>query len=228
MPIQNKTNPVVDWQRVDTVLLDMDGTILDLHFDNQFWTAHLPQRYAELHGLELEESHRQLAPVFSENAGQLTWYCTDFWSNHTGLNVAGLKREIAELIGPLPGAVDFLDVVRNSGRRLWLVTNAHRDSVNLKLERTGLGHYFEHIISSHDFGFAKEDPNFWPALQQDFPFDYAGAIFVDDSPAVVANAVASGLGQVVALSHPDSRDSVREHSHITVARRLADISPANA
>ena len=223
--MNNDSLPLVDWPRVDTVLLDMDGTILDLHFDNQFWTQHLPQRYAEHHALDIDESNRRLAPVFSENAGSLNWYCTDYWSELTGLDVIALKREISNLIGPLPGAAHFLDAVRASGRAMWLVTNAHPDSVRLKLELTGLGHYFEHILTSHDFGYAKEQPEFWPALAAVHPFEFERALFVDDSPAVVANAAASGIGQVVALSHPDSRDSVREHEHALVAQRLVDCSP---
>ena len=37
---------MIDWEHIDTVLLDMDGTLLDLHFDNYFWTQHLPGVYA--------------------------------------------------------------------------------------------------------------------------------------------------------------------------------------
>ena len=42
---------MLDWSRIDTVLLDMDGTLLDLNFDNYFWQKHLPLRYAEARGL---------------------------------------------------------------------------------------------------------------------------------------------------------------------------------
>lgn len=216
---------LVDWRHIDTVMLDMDGTLLDLHFDNEFWSRHLPLRYAQLHQLKLEESHRRLAPVFSEHAGHLNWYCTNFWSEITGLDIMTLKREIADLIGPLPGAKAFLDAVSASGRKLWLVTNAHPDSVRLKLERTGLGSYFEYIIASHDFGFAKEEPQFWPALAATHPFCKARALFVDDSPAVVASAHTYGIGQVVALSRPDSRGTKRAHTHAQVAQRLVELLP---
>ena len=27
----------IDWQSIDDVLLDMDGTLLDLHYDATFW-----------------------------------------------------------------------------------------------------------------------------------------------------------------------------------------------
>jgi 5'-nucleotidase len=33
----------LDWNNIDTVLLDMDGTLLDLAFDSQFWLQDVPQ-----------------------------------------------------------------------------------------------------------------------------------------------------------------------------------------
>ena len=219
-----KSSPI-RWDSVDTVLLDMDGTVLDLHFDNEFWSRHLPQRYAEFHGVTRDEADRRLAPVFADNAGHLNWYCTDYWSRVTGLDVMALKAELAGLIGPLPGARGFLDRVRASGRPIWLVTNAHPASVRLKLERTGLRPRFERVISSHDFGHAKEAAGFWAGLRARHDFDPARALFVDDSPAVVAAAAAWGIGQVVALSHPDSRGCERRHDHAVVARRLAELTP---
>ena len=33
---------IIDWTRIDTILLDMDGTLLDLGFDNFFWREHVP------------------------------------------------------------------------------------------------------------------------------------------------------------------------------------------
>ena len=43
---------MIDWDSIDTVLLDMDGTLLDLHFDNYFWTEHLPDIYSRKHQLD--------------------------------------------------------------------------------------------------------------------------------------------------------------------------------
>ena len=31
-----------DWSRIDHVLLDLDGTLLDLDFDNHFWQTLVP------------------------------------------------------------------------------------------------------------------------------------------------------------------------------------------
>ena len=46
---------MINWHDIDTVLLDLDGTLLDLHFDNYFWCQHLPLCYARRHGIALPE-----------------------------------------------------------------------------------------------------------------------------------------------------------------------------
>ena len=124
------------WPDIDTVLLDMDGTLLDLHFDNHFWLELLPQRYAELHGISRAMAELELAPLFNEHVGKLTWYCLDYWSRELNLPIREMKREIAELIALRPSADEFLAALRQAGKRVVLITNAHRDSLSLKLEKS--------------------------------------------------------------------------------------------
>ena len=163
----------IDWARVDRVVLDMDGTILDLAFDNYFWRELVPERYARHRGVSDHQAWAELEPVFARERGKLNWYCLDWWSNHTGMDLVALKREIAHRVTPLPGAVAFLDAVRASGRPLWLATNAHGASLNLKMERTGLGGHFDVLVSAHHFGVPKEDARFWQTLQARHPFEPA-------------------------------------------------------
>lgn len=193
------------WADIDTVLLDMDGTLLDLHFDNHFWLEHLPQRYAELHGISRAAADAELLPLFRAHAGTLPWYCTDFWSRELKLSVRELKREVAHLIALRPDADTFLKALRAAGKRVALITNAHRDSLSLKLERVELAPYFDRLISSHDYGFPKEDQQFWFALQQDFAFSPARTLFIDDSLPILRSAQRYGIAHLRAISHPDSR-----------------------
>ena len=215
----------IEWDRVDWVILDMDGTVLDLAYDNYFWRELVPQRYAERHGISLQQARDDLTPRFARVQHTLPWYCTDYWSRETGLNMAELKREIRHLIGPLDGAVDFLHAVRASGRPLWLATNAHRDSWTLKLEHTGLTHLFDQIICSHDFGAPKEDAHFWRRFVTLHPFEPARTLFVDDSLPVLRAARNFGIGQVVAISHPDSSQPPREVDEFPASARLDALSP---
>ncbi|MBF0675077.1 MULTISPECIES: GMP/IMP nucleotidase [unclassified Pseudomonas] len=200
----------LSWTAIDTVLLDMDGTLLDLHFDNHFWLEHLPQRYAEHHGISRALADQALAPAFARHAGQLSWYCLDFWSKELQLPVLELKHEVAHLIALRPDADRFLTALRLAGKRVALVTNAHRDSLTLKLERIELAPYFDRLISSHDYGFAKEDQQFWHALQNDFGFEPARTLFIDDSLPVLRSAQRYGIAQLLAVRQPDSRKGAKD------------------
>ncbi|MBD7975754.1 GMP/IMP nucleotidase [Serpens gallinarum] len=200
----------LSWTAIDTVLLDMDGTLLDLHFDNHFWLEHLPLRYAEQHGISRALADEQLAPLFARHAGQLSWYCLDFWSAELHLPVLELKHEVAHLITLRPDADRFLKALRQAGKRVALVTNAHRDSLSLKLERIELAPYFDRLISSHDYGFAKEDQQFWHALQADFGFEPARTLFIDDSLPVLRSAQRYGIAQLLAVRQPDSRKDAKD------------------
>ncbi|MDO9623154.1 MAG: GMP/IMP nucleotidase [Pseudomonas sp.] len=202
--------PSLPWTEIDTVLLDMDGTLLDLHFDNHFWLEHLPQRYAELHGISRALADAELLPLFHAHAGQLNWYCTDFWSRELNLSIRDLKREVAHLIALRPDADSFLAAVRAAGKRVVLITNAHRDSLSLKLERIELAPYFDRLISSHDYGFPKEAQQFWFALQQDISFEPARSLFIDDSLPILRSARDFGVGHLLAVHQPDSRKDPKD------------------
>ncbi len=197
--------PSLIWNAIDTVLLDMDGTLLDLHFDNHFWLQHLPQRYAELHGVSRALAEAELLPLFREHAGTLNWYCTDFWSRELNLSIRDLKREVAHLIALRPDADTFIQALRKAGKQVVMITNAHRDSLSLKLERIELAPYFDRLISSHDYGFPKEDQQFWHALQQDIRLIPARSLFIDDSLPILRSAGHFGVGHLLAVRQPDSQ-----------------------
>ncbi len=215
----------VNWPAVEWVLLDMDGTVLDLAYDNYFWRELVPQRYAALQGIELEHARAELAPKFAAVQHTLPWYCTDYWSRTTGLNMAALKHEVRHRIGVLPGVERFLATVRASGRQLWLATNAHPDSWRLKLAHTGLAAQFDRIVCSHDFGAPKESAEFWSALHASHPFDRTRTLFVDDSAPVLAAARQFGIAQVVGLRQPDSSQPERDLPGFDSAKLLADLTP---
>lgn len=202
--------PTLNWPAIDTVLLDMDGTLLDLHFDNHFWLDYLPQRYAEHHGISRALADAELVPLFRQHAGQLNWYCTDFWSRELGLSIRDLKREVAHLIALRPDADLFLATLRRAGKRVVLITNAHRDSLSLKMERVELAPWFDRMISSHDYGYPKEDPQFWQALQADCPFDPARALFIDDSLPILRAAGGHGVAHLLAVRRPDSHGADKD------------------
>lgn len=196
---------IVDWKKIDTVLLDMDGTLLDLNFDNHFWQEFVPLNFAKKQGLSIELAKQQLQPRFKSMEGKLEWYCLDYWSEVLELDIAGLKAEISGLIAVLPHVTEFLEKIHQSSKKVYLVTNAHRGSLNLKMEKTCLQAFFDEIISSHDLGFAKEHPDFWRLLQQKQKFEKQTTLMVDDSLAVLKAARQFGIANLVSVSRPDSQ-----------------------
>jgi putative hydrolase of the HAD superfamily len=196
---------MIDWKKIDTVLLDMDGTLLDLNFDNHFWKEFVPLKFAQKQGLSLEQAKEQLAPQFKSMEGKLEWYCLDYWSEVLALDIAGLKAEISGLIAVLPHVTEFLEKIHQSHHKVLLVTNAHRQSLGLKMEKTCLQRFFDGIISSHDLGFPKEHAEFWRLLEQQHAFEKQKTLLIDDSLAVLNSARQFGIGHVIAVSRPDTR-----------------------
>ena len=224
---------MLNWNTIDTVLLDMDGTLLDLHFDNHFWVEYLPQRYAEHHGQSLAWAKREIHPLMDRIQGKLDWYCLDFWTRELGLPIVELKREIAHLIRLRPDADIFLRALQQSGRQVILITNAHRDALSLKMERVELRTYFQRLISSHDFGYPKEEQAFWHALRAEVEFDPQRTLFVDDGLGILRAARQYGIAQLLAVRQPDSQGALRDteefaavEDYLTLAAALTAAPPA--
>ncbi len=200
---------MLDWRAIDTVLLDMDGTLLDLHFDSYFWLEHLPMRYAQLRNLAPEDAREWLHQRIIQEQGSLNWYCLDYWSEQLGVDIPALKREVADRIGFRPQVKEFLARLRRQGLRSVIVTNAHRDSLDIKLQVTGLDQWVDAIICAHDFRLPKEDVQFWTLLQEVEPYNPARTLLVDDSLPVLRSAQRSGIAHLLSIAQPDSQVPAR-------------------
>jgi putative hydrolase of the HAD superfamily len=213
------------WDKIDSVLLDMDGTLLDLHFDNHFWLDHVPRRYAEKHGMDMEQARREVMSVSRSTQGTLDWYCLDYWSGKLGLDVALLKQEVEHLIAVHPDVIDFLDWLRGENKRLALVTNAHGKSLELKMRRTRLGRYFDQVVCSHDLGLPKEHTDFWKHLRKQLSFDPRHTLLVDDSLPVLRSARDYGIRHLLAVLQPDSKQPPRQAEEFHPIRSFLEIMP---
>lgn len=216
------------WNEIDTVLLDMDGTLLDLHFDNHFWLEHVPLRYAEKHGLTHAAAKAELYPRFRAIEGTLNWYCVDHWTAELELDIALLKEEVNHLIAVHPHVEDFLLAVRAAGKHLALVTNAHTKALALKFRQTRLGPYFDQVISSHTLGVPKEHAPFWTALQSHIRFVPDRTLLIDDSLPVLRAAHDYGVGHLLAVRRPDSRGPEKQTAEFAALTSFRDLLPISS
>ncbi len=198
-----------EWPAIDSVLLDMDGTLLDLGYDKRFWEDYLPRRLAESRGIAVEEARRLMRPIFESTAGTLDWYCIDYWSRELSLDIMAMKRATRHEIDWLPEARGFLARVRAAGKRIALVTNAHPEILALKDAQLGVRRRFDAVYSSHEFGDPKENADFWPRLAAREPFDPARTLFVDDTASVLAAARRHGIRWLYAVRRPVNRAPAR-------------------
>ena len=207
----------------DTLMLDMDGTLLDLAYDNYMWMEHIPAEYARVNEMEEDEARTMLATRFKKLEGQLQWYCLDHWSDVLELDVKELHRRENERIGYLPGAQEFLESALNHDVRLLLATNSHVDTLEIKAEVTDITQYFHAIYTSHEVGHAKEDQSYWHAVQEAEGFDAGRTLFIDDNPAVLASAAAYGIANLLHISRPDTRHPPREDHGFPMIEGVASL-----
>ncbi len=215
--------PDLDWKNIDTVLLDMDGTLLDLAFDSQFWLEKVPHALSEKRQIPLDEARQHIHQEYLAVQHTMNWYCLDYWSKKLALDIhqmttdSGINARLREDTAP------FLSELRQSGRRTILLTNAHPHSLAVKVKHTGLDQHLDLLLSTHTFGYPKEDQRLWAAVQQQTGFDPARTLFVDDGEPILDAAKTYGIRYCLGIENPDSTmatKSFQGHPSISDYRSL--------
>jgi 5'-nucleotidase len=212
------------WSSIDTVCLDLDGTLLDLAYDNFIWRHLLPQRYAAQRGLSLADAYRELAPRFAAREGTLEWYSVEFWSQELGVDVVALHHEAREKVGWLPGVPEFLQNMRRRGKRLLLLTNSHPATLAVKHDYTRVLDHLDGAVSSYDMGAPTEHSDFWNRAREQLKFDPARALFADDSVPVLRAAQRAGMRWIYAVRRPDSSAEARAHEEFLSVDGVAELA----
>lgn len=197
------------WVQIDTVMLDMDGTLLDRHFDDYFWEHYVPEVYAHNNQLTGDAARQHLLKKYQACEGTLAWTDLDFWSDALGLDIPVLKMQVDHLIAVHPYVVLFLEYCREMGKRVWLVTNAHSKTLDIKMAKTALRDHFDRLICAEAVGVAKEDPSFWERLQRLYAYNPERTLLVDDTEKVLMSAARGGIKNLICVARPSSQAAVR-------------------
>lgn len=197
--------PTFTWSQIDTILLDMDGTLLDKYFDDHFWEEYIPKVFAEVNNLTPAEARKALLKRYQAVESTLQWTDLDFWSEQLGLDIPELKCKVDHLIQVHPYVIDFLKYLKRLGKTVHLVTNAHSKTLDIKLRKTAIGPYFDRLICAEEVGMAKEQPEFWLRLEKMLNFEKSRTLLADDTEKVLRSANEYGMGFLVSVARPSTR-----------------------
>ncbi len=201
----NHLRPTFSWSAIDTVLLDMDGTLLDKYFDDYFWEEYIPKIFAEENNLQPDEARKALLKRYQRVENTLQWTDLDYWTEQLGLDIPELKCKVDHLIQVHPYVVDFLKFLKDSGKHVHLVTNAHSKTLAIKMQKTAIGPWFSKIVCAEEVGEAKEHPIFWTKLENILGFDRARTLLADDTAKVLRSARSYGMQELIYVAKPSSR-----------------------
>ncbi|MEM7294502.1 MAG: HAD-IA family hydrolase [Pseudomonadota bacterium] len=218
-------NFALPWDDIDTVLLDMDGTLLDLAYDNRVWSELVPAAYAAAHALPPAEAQDRLLQQMQKIRGSIAFYNFQYWSEFTGVDLIAVHYQASELIGYRPGALEFLRWLRSRNCNVIIATNADRGSLGVKNEHTDIVDEVNAVVSSHDYGLPKEDVEFWRVLATHHPYDPARSLFIDDNVSVLDTAQEFGIRHLRVISQPDSLRPVRSDLGYPACNDLHELLP---
>jgi len=193
------------WSEVNHVLLDMDGTLLDKYFDDYFWGHLVPQKYAEKHNITFGKAKEELNIKYKSQEGTLNWTDIDYWSNELNIDIAALKEQIHHLIEVHPHVEEFLKIVKSKGKKVFLITNAHYKTLEIKMKKTKLGKYFDKVVTSFDIGIPKEEILFWNKCHKKLGFNKDTTLFIDDLVNILETAKEFGIKYLILKKKSNSR-----------------------
>lgn len=204
-------------RRYRNFLFDLYGTLADIHTDEE--SPALWQRMSLLLGMEgavwapeaLEKKYRDgiarmeaearkargsgaeidVAPLFRS-------FYTDAGAQASEADTARLAREFRVLslcrLRLFPGAAELLKALRESGCRVFLLSNAQALFTRPELRLLGLDTLFDDILLSSEAGLKKPDAGFYSRMLAINGLDPAGTVMVgNDDQADCHGAAAVGL-----------------------------------
>jgi putative hydrolase of the HAD superfamily len=183
---------------IECLLIDMDGVILDNAYDNDFWQNQIPEVIADSKGIAFDDAKRLAIQIFNYKKNTKDWYDVDYWSNMLDIDIEAQKRSEKSFsrISLYDGVIDTLSVLKNKTKMI-LITNAHRKTLNIKLEKYNLAPYFDEMVCAHELNYVKEDIQLWYMLRSKYRLDYEKTLLVEDTINNINVGLSAGISGAI-------------------------------
>ena len=183
---------------IECLLIDMDGVILDNAYDNDFWQNQIPEVIADSKGIAFDAAKRLAIQIFNYKKNTKDWYDVDYWSNMLDIDIEAQKRSEKSFsrISLYDGVIDTLNVLKNKTKMI-LITNAHRKTLNIKLEKYNLTPYFDEMVCAHELNYVKEDIQLWYMLRSKYRLDYEKTLLVEDTINNINVGLSAGISGAI-------------------------------
>ena len=183
---------------IGCLLIDMDGVILDNAYDNDFWQNQIPEVIADSKGIAFDDAKRLAIQIFNYKKNTKDWYDVDYWSNMLNIDIEAQKRSEKSFsrISLYDGVIDTLNVLKNKTKMI-LITNAHRKTLNIKLEKYNLTPYFDEMVCAHELHYVKEDIQLWYMLRSKYRLDYEKTLLVEDTINNINVGLSAGISGAI-------------------------------
>ena len=183
---------------IGCLLIDMDGVILDNAYDNDFWQNQIPEVIADSKGIAFDDAKRLAIQIFNYKKNTKDWYDVDYWSNMLDIDIEAQKRSEKSFsrISLYDGVIDTLSILKNKTKMI-LITNAHRKTLNIKLEKYNLTPYFDEMVCAHELNYVKEDIQLWYMLRSKYRLDYEKTLLVEDTINNINVGLSAGISGAI-------------------------------
>jgi beta-phosphoglucomutase len=209
------------------VIWDMDGTLVDtaeLHF--QAWQAVCAEQGREF-------TRADFAATFGRRNPEIIRHL--FGDRHAPAEVDALgdRKEVlyrhAARAGVelLPGVRELLGQLHEAGFRQAIGSSAPRANLDLILQLTGAGRFFQALSSMEDTQRGKPDPQVFLVAAQRLGVEPARCLVVEDAPAGLQAARAGGMKSIGVgfVGHHDAATLAAAGADLVVAS-LTEVSVA--
>ncbi len=183
---------------IECLLIDMDGVILDNTYDNNFWQNQIPNVLSKKKNISFDDAKRLAIQIFNFKKNTKDWYDLDYWSNMLGIDIEAEKRS-QESLGKIKlydNVIDTLIELKKNAR-LIMITNAHRKTLNIKLEKFNIKPCFHEMVCAHELNYVKEDLQLWYMLRTKYKLDFEKTVLVEDTINNIKVALSAGVSSAI-------------------------------